>query len=259
WFLPPRPATTSTPTGEQVPAELRPYYEQVLVWRGCGNGMQCTTARAPIDWADPSAGEIELALARQPARGDRLGSVLVNPGGPGASGVDFILESVDFATSERLQQRYDIVGFDPRGVGRSTPIVCTTDPAELDEFNFGILPGEPGSDEWFDAGDAAFRRWGETCLEHTGPLLGHVDTVSVARDLDMLRAVLGDPELNYLGYSYGSYIGATYAELFPQRTGRMVLDGAVDPSTSEFEVTLAQAIGFERAFRAYLEDCLQRG
>ena len=132
WFMPPRPATTSTPTAEDVPAELATYYHQVLHWTGCGDGMQCATATAPLDWADPTGDTIELALIRQPATsGHARGSLLVNPGGPGGSGVDFIRDSIDFATSERLQREFDVVGFDPRGVGSSTPVVCTDDDAEL--------------------------------------------------------------------------------------------------------------------------------
>lgn len=258
WFAPPTPESTSTPTGEQVPAELQVYYHQVLRWESCGNGMQCTVARAPMDWADPEDAEIELALVRQPARGSKIGSLLVNPGGPGGSGFDFVLDSVDYGTSERLQSRFDIVGFDPRGVGRSTPVSCYSDPAELDEFNYGIIPGEVGSDEWIAKVEEASAGFAASCLTHTGPSLGFIDTVSAARDMDLLRAVLGDEKLNYLGYSYGTFLGATYADLYPQNTGRLVLDGALDPSTSDFDVTLTQAVGFESAFRAYLADCLPR-
>lgn len=258
WFLPPSTGATSTPTDEEVAAELRPFYRQVLVWSSCGNGMQCATARAPMDWSDPSGAEIEIALVRQRATGDRLGSLLVNPGGPGGSGFDFVLESVDFAVSERLQRRFDIVGFDPRGVGRSSAVSCYDDPAVLDEYNYGIVPGEVGSEEWIAALAASNAAWGQSCLQHTGPLLEFVDTVSAARDLDLLRAVLGDEKLNYLGYSYGTFLGATYADLYPERTGRLVLDGALDPATTDFDVTATQAQGFESAFRAYLSDCLGR-
>lgn len=258
WFLPPAPETTSTPTGEQVDPALEPYYHQVLVWESCGNGMQCTTATAPMDWENPGDAEIELALVRQPATGQKVGSLLINPGGPGGSGYDFVLDSTDYATSERLQSSYDIVGFDPRGVGRSSAVSCYDDPAFMDEYNYGIIPGEPGTDEWLAALAAANAEFGQSCLEHTGPLLGFVDTISAARDLDLLRAVLGDERLNFLGYSYGTFLGATYADLYPGKTGRMVLDGALDPATSDFDVTKTQAMGFESAFRAYLADCLDR-
>lgn len=258
WFLPPTPERTSTPTGEQVDPELQPFYDQVLVWERCGNGMQCTTARAPMDWEHPAAAEIELALVRKPASGQKLGSLLINPGGPGASGFDFVLESTDYATSRRLQERYDIVGFDPRGVGASSAVSCYDDPSFMDWYNYSIIPGEPGSPDWLDGIAAANAEFGQACLEHTGPLLEFVDTVSAARDMDLLRAILGDERLNYLGYSYGTFLGATYADLYPEKTGRMVLDGALDPATSDFDVTMTQAVGFESAFRAYLEDCLGR-
>lgn len=257
-FQPPQPETTSTPTGEQVDAPLQPFYSQVLQWAACGDGMQCTTAEAPMNWQDPAAGSIELALVRQPATGSKKGSLLVNPGGPGGSGYDFILDSVDYATSERLQQNFDIVGFDPRGVGRSTPVTCYDDPKVFDEWVYEIIPGEIGSDEWIAAVEADNKKFGEWCLEFTGPSLQFVDTVSAARDLDLMRAILGDEKLNFLGYSYGTFLGATYADLYPGKTGRLVLDGAIDPSTSEFEVTKTQAMGFDSALRAYLTDCVTR-
>lgn len=253
-FLQPEP-TRSEPTGESVAPDLEPFFSQVLEWERCGD-LQCATATAPLDWGDPSAGEIELALVRQTARGgDRIGSLLVNPGGPGGSGYDFIAESIDFAVGPRLQQRYDIVGFDPRGVGRSTAVSCFDD-AQMDGFLFGIPEAERGSDAWLAEVADASREFGAACAEGTGELLGNVDTVSAARDLDLLRAVLGDDELHYLGYSYGTFLGATYAGLFPERAGRLVLDGAIDPSASNNEVTQAQAVGFEQALRAYLADCL---
>ena len=256
WFLPPQTSSTSSPTDETVAADLEPFYRQSLLWERCGNGLQCSTAVAPLDWDDPGGERIELALVRQPATtGARLGSLLVNPGGPGGSGVDFILDSVDYATDERLQASFDIVGFDPRGVNRSTAVSCYRDPAEMDAYLYDLYPGVPGSEEWLAAATASAVAFGSRCLELTGPLLGNVDTVSAARDLDMLRAALGDQKLNYLGYSYGTLLGQVYAELFPQRTGRLVFDGAVDPAASDFEGTLAQARGFERALTAFLEDC----
>lgn len=256
WFMPPKANTTSTPTGETVSSDLEPFYRQILTWSNCDGGMQCTTAKAPLDWTVPGGDTIELALVRQQATSSqRLGSLLVNPGGPGGSGVDFVKDSVDYATDEALQSRFDIVGFDPRGVNRSTPVTCYTDPAELDAYIYDILPGTPGSDAWIAAANDSTRTFGERCLELTGPLLGNVDTPSAARDLDMLRAVLGDSTLNYLGYSYGTLLGQVYAELFPGKTGRLVLDGAVDPAADDFEGTAIQAQGFESALTAFLKDC----
>jgi pimeloyl-ACP methyl ester carboxylesterase len=248
-------SATSTPTGEDVAENLRPFYEQQLDWAGCDDGMQCATAVAPMDWENPANGEIELHLVRKPAAGDPIGSLLINPGGPGASGFDFVADSVDFAADARLQDNFDIVGFDPRGVSRSTPVSCLT-PADMDEYLYGIVDAERGSDAWIAEVTASAQKFGAACAANTGRSLEFVNTVSAARDLDLLRAVLGDEKLNYLGYSYGTFLGATYAELYPGKTGRLVLDGAIDPASSIYEVNETQAKGFESALRAYLDDCI---
>jgi pimeloyl-ACP methyl ester carboxylesterase len=254
WYLPPH--ATSAPTNEKVAADLEPFYQQVLSWASCGNNLQCADAKAPLDWASPSTGSIKLALVRQPATsGHAKGSLLVNPGGPGGSGYDFIKESVDYATSARLQAQFDIVGFDPRGVNRSSAVKCYENPKDLDAYIYDIPKGEPGSDAWITELEKSSQDFGAACLKYTGALLGHVDTISAARDLDLLRAVLGDKKLNYLGYSYGTLLGATYAELYPKNTGRLVLDGALDPTVSPFELSVTQAKGFEHALRAFLAQC----
>ena len=255
-FLPDRNPVTSTPTGEKVDETVAGFYGQVLTWSPCEGEFQCATASAPLDWEDPARDSINLALIRQIATGTRMGSLLINPGGPGGSGYDFVAQSVDYAVSERLAQSYDIVGFDPRGVNRSSAVSCYDDPGQFDSFLFDIPANRPGTSESASEIEQAMASFGQKCAEFTGELLGYVDTVSAAKDLDMLRAVLGDDKLNYLGYSYGTFLGATYAGLFPDRAGRLVLDGALDPSTSDFEVTRTQAVGFESALRAYLDDCL---
>ncbi|HZJ40357.1 MAG TPA: alpha/beta fold hydrolase, partial [Demequina sp.] len=255
-FMPKAAPTTSTPTVESVNAALEPFYGQVLKWNECGDGMQCTTATAPLDYGDPSAGDIDLALVRHPATGnDRVGSLLVNPGGPGASGYDIVKTSLDFITDDTLQASFDVVGFDPRGVGRSSAVACY-EPAAMDEYLYGLTHAPRGTDAWIAELEASSAAFGAACATNTGALLEHVDTESAARDLDLLRAVLGDEKLNYLGYSYGTYLGATFAELFPDKVGRLALDGALDPATTNFEVTALQAQGFESALRAYLADCL---
>jgi pimeloyl-ACP methyl ester carboxylesterase len=248
-------SATSTPTDESVAANVRPFYQQQLTWEGCEDGMQCATAIAPMDWDTPEAGDIELALVRKQSGGDPIGSLLVNPGGPGASGFDFIADSVDYAADARLQENFDIVGFDPRGVNRSTPVSCL-EPAEMDEYLYGIVDAERGSDAWIAEVTASAQEFGAACAENTGGPLEFVDTASAARDLDLLRAVLGDEKLNYLGYSYGTFLGATYAELYPEKTGRLVLDGAIDPASSIYEVNETQAKGFESALSAYLDNCI---
>ena len=228
----------------------------MLEWERCGDGIGCATATAPLDWERPGDGEIELALVRHVATGDQHRLAAREPRRPGRLGLRLRRDSLDFAVGQPLQERFDVVGFDPRGVGRSSAVAC------YDAARDGRLPlrhharpseaatsGSPRS-------SAAAADFGEACSENTGDLLAHVDTVSAARDLDLLRAILGDEQLNYLGYSYGTFLGATYADLYPDKVGRLVLDGAIDPSASDAEVTQAQAVGFEQALRAYLEDCL---
>lgn len=247
--------TTSTPAAENVPANLKKFYGQTLTWTSCNKTMQCTKATAPLDWAHPDAGTIQLALIRQPAKGKKLGSLLVNPGGPGGSGYDFVKDSINYATDATLQRNFDVVGFDPRGVGRSSAVKCY-DAKQMDAYLYDITPGTPGSAPWIADQTSSSVAFADACKANTGALLAHVDTISAAKDLDLLRAVLGDKKLNYLGYSYGTYLGATYAQLFPGKTGRLVLDGALDPAASNFDVTKVQSEGFESALRAYLKDCL---
>lgn len=250
-----QPDSSSKPTGEEVAAPLRPYYEQVLTWVDCENGAQCATAIAPMDWANPSPEtDIELALARHPAKGQRLGSLFVNPGGPGASGYDLVHDDVDFAVSSTLQDSYDVIGWDPRGVGRSTPVTCYAD-AQLDDFIFGLAQAPVGTPEWLDEVTQSSIDFGQSCLDNTGPVLQFIDTQSTVHDLDMLRAVVGDEKLQYLGYSYGSDIGSYYIENFPDKVGRIVLDGATDSSISVFEVGLVQTAGFQLALENYLTAC----
>ena len=242
---------------EVVPAEYAPFYEQSLEWTDCHDGMQCASATAPLDWAEPAGDTISLALVRHPSSGSKkLGSLFVNPGGPGASGVNFIADSLDYAVSADVQKNYDVIGFDPRGVGASTAVVCVDTPTQLDEYLFAPYTTTRNTPEWFTERQVSSEAFAAGCAQRTGDLLAHVDTVSAAHDLDMLRAVVGDRELNYLGYSYGTLLGAIYAENFPGNVGRMVLDGALDPASSSFEVNLTQSVGFENALRAYLADCL---
>ncbi|MGJ8722504.1 MAG: alpha/beta hydrolase, partial [Salinibacterium amurskyense] len=154
----------SQPTGETVSAELAPYYEQILTWVDCGDGAQCATAIAPMDWANPSPEtDIEIVMARHEATGESLGSLFVNPGGPGASGFDLIHDDVDFAVSSNLRENYDVIGWDPRGVGRSTPVTCLDDDG-LDEFIFGIPEAAVGSDEWLATSEQAAIDFGQACL-----------------------------------------------------------------------------------------------
>ncbi|GLI26173.1 alpha/beta hydrolase [Agromyces rhizosphaerae] len=244
------------PVPSTMASDLGEFYAQELEWRRCGDGMWCATAEAPLDWDAPGAGSVELALVRHAATGEKVGSLLVNPGGPGASGVDFIADSLDYAVGDAVQAAYDVVGFDPRGVGQSTAVDCFADAEAKDAYLYSIARSERGTDAWLAEARAEQEDYSAACAERSGELLANIGTGSAARDLDLLRALLGDEELHYLGYSYGSTLGVTYAGLYPERIGRMVLDAVLDPSTPDFEISKTQAIGFERALRSYLASCL---
>ncbi|MEO5920061.1 MAG: alpha/beta hydrolase [Pseudolysinimonas sp.] len=247
--------TVSSHTDETVAPELEQFYKQDVTWKNCGGG-DCTTLKAPVDWDAPNGDQIELAISRHQASGTSMGSLLINPGGPGGSGYDF---AQGFSPSEGVYDNYDIIGFDPRGVGRSTPIVCFTDDADRDEMIYGTYDDPYGSDGWQAELADRQKAWVDACSENTGDLLAHIDSTSVARDMDMIRAVLGDEKINYLGYSFGTYLGTVYAELFPDKVGRMVLDGAVEPPFGTFDELATQMAGFDSAFKAYMQDCLDSG
>ncbi|MFC7850895.1 alpha/beta hydrolase [Arthrobacter sp. NPDC057388] len=236
-----------------APEELKSFYSQKIVWQPCEDKLQCAKVKVPVDYAKPDGDTIELAAVKIASTGNKQGSLLVNPGGPGASGYDFVRDAGNSHFSETVRANYDLVGFDPRGVKRSAPVTCLSD-KERDEARAKIYTPET------DAGLATLladnKAIAAKCSDQTGPVLGHIDTVSAAKDLDVLRAVLNDAKLNYIGFSYGTFLGSTYASLFPDSVGRMVLDGAIDPSLSAEDLTIGQARAFEKALRAYVEHCL---
>jgi pimeloyl-ACP methyl ester carboxylesterase len=242
---------------------------------------QCATIRVPRDWVTASAGatataspgappagpsasaggvgdtlEVALLRARSAAQRDRIGSLVVNPGGPGGSGIDTAVY-LSFGQAygglpDEVTRRFDIVGFDPRGVGRSSPVDCIDD-ADLEEY-FGADP-DPVSQRQFDAIVAVNRRIALGCLRAYGDGLSSYATEQAARDLDAVRAAVGDEKLTYLGYSYGTLLGATYAQLFPRRIRAFVLDGAVDPRADTVTASEGQARGFEKAFGNFAAWC----
>lgn len=228
-----------------------------LDWRDCGDGFQCTTARVPRDYSAPGGPSISLAGIRLPARdtAHRIGSLFVNYGGPGVPGVDTTrLAAPIFDT---LNERFDIVAFDPRGVGRSRPAV-DCGPAAPGE-DAGLPEGFLTPDN-FEAAPvlAAATRYARRCAARSGAILPYVSTVNAARDLDRLRAAVGDRRLTYLGFSYGTYLGAVYTSLFPGHQRALVLDGPLDPvqyADRPFEAGFQQAAGFERAFGRFLAAC----
>ena len=235
-----------------APSGLEKFYSQEVVWQPCEGEFQCAKVTVPLDYANPAGDTIQIAALRAPSTGKKTGSLLVNPGGPGASGYDFVKDAAGTHFSQGVRSTYDLVGFDPRGVKRSAPVTCMTD-AERDASRAKIY------DLQTDAGLAEAladnKAIGAQCAAQTGPVLAHIDTVSAAKDLDVLRAVVNDSKLNYLGYSYGTFLGSTYASLFPDNVGRMVLDGALDPSISNEDLTSGQARAFEKAIRSYVASC----
>jgi pimeloyl-ACP methyl ester carboxylesterase len=253
-----KPAATASaaPDTEGVAPDLMPFYGQKVHWQACNGQFECATITAPLDWNDPGAGTADLAVIRHRATdGKALGSVLVNPGGPGASGIELVRDSLQFAVGDRLAKSYDVIGFDPRGVGESTAVRCFT-AKQMDAFLFDIPTATRNTPAWRDEMMASYTKFAQACERNSNGILPDVNTVFAARDMDLMRAVLGDKKLNYLGYSYGTFLGATYAKLYPQKVGRFVLDGAIDPSVSGLEVSLTQAIGFESALKAYMASCL---
>ncbi|AGP56796.1 alpha/beta hydrolase [Streptomyces rapamycinicus] len=242
-----------------VPAALKPYYEQTLSWRPCGGAdFECATLKAPLDYARPGTGrDLRLAVSRKKATGTgrRLGSLLVNPGGPGGSAVGYLQSFAAVGYPARVRARYDMVAMDPRGVAESEPITCLSD-KQMDTFT--QTDQTPDGRGETDRLVAAYKKFAHGCATRSGRILGHVSTVEAARDMDLLRAALGDRKLTYVGASYGTFLGATYADLYPHRVGRLVLDGALDPTLSSRRINRDQTAGFETAFTAFAKDCVRR-
>ena len=246
--------TSCAATEPEPLSSLSQYETQELKWRDCYGNYQCSSLLVPIDYADLSQGAFTLALLRFQAldQDRRIGSLLVNPGGPGSSGVDYAYNA-EYIVSPEILERFDIVGFDPRGVGDSAAIKCLSD-AETDA-SFAADP-KPDDEAEFALFISDARDYFAKCSENTKHLINY-STLNSARDLEVLRAVLGDEKLNFLGKSYGTYLGTLFAELFPESVGRFVLDGAVDPNSSNREAVLGQAIGFESALNAFISNCLK--
>ncbi|MEU1890691.1 alpha/beta hydrolase [Streptomyces pristinaespiralis] len=245
--------------GRSAPsAALAPYYGQKLDWRECGvPNFECATMKAPLDYAKPEGETIKLAVSRAKATGPgkRLGSLLVNPGGPGGSAVGYLQAYAGIGYPAPVRARYDMVAVDPRGVARSEPVQCLSGP-EMDRYT--QVDQTPDDAAEADTLEQAYEKFATGCEKRSGKVLPHVSTTEAARDMDIARAVLGDEKLNYVGASYGTFLGATYAELFPDRTGRLVLDGAMDPALPARELNRDQTAGFETAFKSFAADCVKQ-
>ena len=257
--------TVSGIAGPAAWASPEGLYGEPPVWGRCERFVgdtgriptaQCGTVSVPVDYANPQGTQAQLAVIRVPATGEKIGVLMVNPGGPGASAVDTVASMGAALADTDIRRRFDLVGFDPRGVGHSTPeLRCRTD-AEFDAYR-----REPMAD-YSPAGvehiEQLYRGFAQRCVERVGPeFLANIGTSSSARDIDVVRAALGEEQINYLGFSYGTELGAAYAERFGDRLRAMVLDGAVDPSLDPIAETIRQMGAFQKAFEAYAADCAE--
>ncbi|MEU6146398.1 alpha/beta hydrolase [Streptomyces sp. NPDC047081] len=249
------PTTGSSGTTAALPSSLT---AQKLAWGRCkatagsaapGSDWQCATLKAPLDWSKPEGRTIDLALIRSKATGgDRIGSLLFNFGGPGGSGVDYMPSYAP--TVSKLHERYDLVSWDPRGVGASEGVRCRSDKAIQAAEDIDATPDTPAEEKAYfqDAVD-----FGKGCQKAAGNLMAHVSTTDTARDMDLMRQVLGDSTMHYFGISYGTELGGVYAHLFPKKVGRLILDAVVDPSADSVGHAENQAKGFQRALDDYLK------
>ncbi|MPZ67328.1 MAG: alpha/beta fold hydrolase [Pseudonocardiaceae bacterium] len=267
------PSQTPAEIPGPVPGDLDRFYGQQISWAGCGDfatsqlaeqafaapGLQCARVQVPLDYDEPGGRTASVALLRRPASDPeaRIGSLLVNPGGPGGSGLTAAASMTGAVEGTELGRRFDLVGFDPRGVGASEPAIDCRNTAEQDAERLdNDLDTSPAGVAQTEAEERAYA---QLCAERVGEqVLANVGSADVARDMDVLRAVLGDEKLTYLGYSYGTRIGTEYAEQFPGNVRAMVLDGAVDPNEPLVESLVKQGAGFQSSFDAFIDWCLPR-
>ncbi|MET0424898.1 MAG: alpha/beta hydrolase [Actinoplanes sp.] len=261
---PARPGPAATESAQTGTADWQPCPEvpQELVGRGAsGMTYDCAKVQVPRDWNNPDNGEhyaIAMIRARSSSQQNRIGSLLINPGGPGGSGFDYAVylsfgQALGGLPSE-ITDRFDIIGFDPRGVGRSDPVKCISDSDQDATF---AAPPDPVSDAEFADLVALNKRVAAGCGAKYGDQLPTYATEQAAKDMDALREAVGDDKLTYLGFSYGTLLGATYAQLFPTKVRALVLDGAVDPEQTYVQGSESQAKGFERAFTNFANWCKQ--
>lgn len=247
----PEPAQDAATEGsdKNPPPEVA---EDTIEWDSCGGGIECATLEVPLDYEAPDDAQISLSLVRVPAddEDERIGSLLVNPGGPGGSGVDF---ARFFRFSQDIHDRFDLIGFDPRGVGASAGLTCGD--GVVDEFF--ALDSDPDSVGEQAALDQAAGAIASDCGADDGNLLAHVGSDDVVRDMDSIRRALGEDQISFYGFSYGTLLGARYAEMFPEQTRAIVLDGVVDPSHDFVEWLTEQTAGFERAIADVFAACAQ--
>jgi pimeloyl-ACP methyl ester carboxylesterase len=254
----PTTSTAAPLAGVDYPAALAAFYTQSVNWEPCPGAPkhECTTVTVPVDYDHPNAEAFELALRKVPALepDKRVGSMLVNPGGPGGSGVEYAQYST-FVFSKQVRDVYDVIGFDPRGIGASDAVTCLSD----DDMDL-LLTDDPTPDSTSERrkllsdADTVAR----DCAQTGGKRALHMSTAEVARDMDIIRVLVGDKKLNYFGVSYGTFLGAMYADLFPTRVGRFVLDSAMSPNQTEAQEMTYDIQGFESSIDAFIAWCVKR-
>lgn len=266
----------SSPTvadlSDQAPAGFEEYYSQPVEWWECEvsqivpamapqpedlQNYECATLFAPMDWSDPESEEIELSVARYIGgdEGEAAPPLFFNLGGPGGAAVDSVSMVVENILTPQVVDAYQVIALDPRGVGASSPIWCMTDEERDADFARVIDTASMTTDERVALYEEETGKLGAQCLERNGDILGFVDSNSAARDFDMARAALGFETMDYIGFSYGTLLGAIYAELFPEHVGHFVLDGALDPAMNVNEVSAAQLEGMENSLYHWIETC----
>jgi pimeloyl-ACP methyl ester carboxylesterase len=248
--------STPTSVGSATPNGTSGFQPTPVSWARCKAaegpyGFDCATLQVPLDYGNPGGRTIGIALARHAATGTKIGSLVTNPGGPGVSGVDDLAYVVSIL-SPAVVEHFDVIAFDPRGVARSAPIECVSGP-QLDRL-LDVDPA-PTTDAGFQALVDASRTFDQGCQARSGDLLPYVGTDNAARDMDEIRRALGDDKLTYFGFSYGTLLGATYAELFPDRVRAMVLDGAKDPAIDPITSDIDQSTAFDQELNAFFADC----
>lgn len=260
--LPSARATPEPDTG-QTQSPVAPVVAPQQNWGPCRTFVddiadiptaQCTSVTVPVNYDKPGGAQAKLAVIRIPATGQRIGSLFVNPGGPGASAVDMVAGMAPQLKDTDIARNFDLVGFDPRGVGHSTPALRCRSDAEFDAYRRDPMV------DYSPAGVAhieqVYRELAQHCVDRIGQeFLANVGTASAARDMDMVRQALGDEQINYLGYSYGTELGTAYIERFSPHVRAMVLDGAIDPTVGPIDETVNQMAGFQTVFNDYAADC----
>lgn len=252
------PTKIATPRQTTSPqAKLDKYYHQKLQWEKCDQNFECANLEVPIDYTHPEAQTAKIAMKRlKTPNQNKLGTLVMNPGGPGGSGTETMkADAVDYFFTKPIQENYDILSFDPRGVNRSQPAIKCRTNQELDEDNAKYIDtSTPGGRT---ENIAEIKLLGQRCLRRSPEMTRFASTENAARDLDIMRAALGEERLNYLGYSYGTYLGSIYADMFPNRVGRFILDGVLDASANLNQVAAMQAGGFENSLREFSRECQQ--